>query len=395
MKTISKQLTILIVDDDEIQVSLLQQILQQEPSYKIITTTSGEDALRLAEMYAPSIIVSDYYMPGINGFELCKKIKEHPLLRTGIFILLTSATAVQDKVQGLDSGADEFLSKPIHPDEFFSRVHASARIVQLQKDLKLEREKLAEANTLLQESYNGMLDLLAMLVGVHVPHATKHAERAAQIVRWCGKKLSIVADELQTIQSAAVLHEIGKISLPEDVAQKDDKSFDTKERAHYPMSGRTMLSKIPRLKDVAILVGHQLENYDGTGFPDRLMGAEIPLGARILRGINFLEHLDAQSKKREELIDALFKARGSILDPIIVQVFEEFLRVVDDKEWMVGKRSITVIDIKQGMKLAGDLNTGNGTKLLPKDTVLTQTHIERIKSHHQLDPIVGSIFIYE
>lgn len=387
--------TILIVDDDEAQLTLVVQILQQESKYNVISTTKPEEALRLAEMYSPTIIISDYFMPGMNGFQFCKKVKEHPILREGMFILLTAATSVEEKVQGLESGADEFISKPVHVNELIARVNACARIIQLQQDLKAKKEKLAEMNTVLEGSYKGMLDLLAVLLGLHVPNAAQRAEKASQVVQWFSEKLSLEKEESQSIQSAAVLHEIGKISILSDMAMVENSTFENKERAHYPLAGQILLSKIPRLEEVGRLIRHQLENFDGTGFPDRLMGNEIPFGSRLLRAINFVEHLEIESTQYEKIIEALRKARGIVLDPLIVQLFEEFLLVAGQTDWIVGKRSITVADLVPGQKLASDLNTGSGTKLLPKETVMTEFHIDRILSHHQIDPILGSIFVYQ
>lgn len=387
--------TILIVDDDEAQLMLVVQILQQESKYNVISTTKSEEALRLAEMYSPTIIISDYFMPGMNGFQFCKKVKEHPILREGMFILLTAATSVEEKVQGLESGADEFISKPVHINELIARVNACARIIQLQQDLKGKKEKLAEMNSILEGSYKGMLDLLAVLLGLHVPNAAQRAEKASQVVQWFSEKLSLEKEESQAIQSAAVLHEIGKISILSDMAVVENSTFENKERAHYPLAGQILLSKIPRLEEVGRLIRHQLENFDGTGFPDRLMGNEIPFGSRLLRAINFVEHLEIESTQYEKIIEALRKARGIVLDPLIVQLFEEFLLVAGQTDWIVGKRSITVADLVPGQKLAADLNTGSGTKLLPKETVMTEFHIDRILSHHQIDPILGSIFIYQ
>ncbi|MEI7907553.1 MAG: hypothetical protein WCI84_09395, partial [Bacteroidota bacterium] len=118
-------------------------------------------------------------------------------------------------------------------------------------------------------------------------------------------------------------------------------------------------------------------------------------GSRLLRAINFVEHLEIEPTQYDKIIEALHKARGIMLDPMIVQLFEEFLLVAGQTDWIVGKRSVIVADLVPGLKLASDLNTGSGTKLLPKDTVMTEFHINRILSHHQIDPILGSIFVYE
>lgn len=393
MTTSNKRHTVLVVDDDAAQVSLVEQVLGQDPQLKIISSLSGDEALRMAELYAPSIILSDYFMPGMNGFELCKKVKEHPMLRDGMFILLTSATAVEDKVKGLENGADEFISKPVHPDELYARIRASVRIVQLQDELKSEKGKLAETNQLLHESYRGMLDLLTVLVGLHVSDASERSETAIQIVQWLGEKLALHNDEIQLVCSAAALHEIGKISLPDDILKAEEQNFESKEHAHYPLAGERLLLKVPKLKDVALIIRHQLENFDGSGFPDRLVGAEIPFGSRLLRAVNFLEHLGIHPSENSKIIEALHKVRGTILDPVIVQLLEEYLNVMGTADWMDGKRSIAVSELHPGMILAADLSTGSGTKLLPMETVMTQFHINRILSHHQHDPIIGSIFV--
>ncbi len=395
MNNKAKQYTVLVVDDDEAQSSLVAQILAADPLLKIISSTDGADALRKAEMHEPDIIISDYYMPGMDGAELCKKVKQHPILRERMFIMLTSASAVTEKVKLLESGADELLTKPIHPDELVSRVKASLRMMALQQDLKAQKEKLFEANELLNESYQGMLDLLATLVGIHVPDAAKRAEEAKKIVVWFVEKLSMTPEEAQPILSAAVLHEIGKINMPEDILLREAKNFKEGERGHYPVAGYLLLSRIPKLDDVGLLIKHQLENYDGSGFPDRLVQEQIPIGARILRAINYLEHINSESLDQAKIIESIHKVHGTLLDTMISQLLEEYIMVTQNKDWLQGKRSVNVLELIPGMILASDINTGSGTKLLPKDTMMSKSLVERIHSHNQFDPIIGSIFIYQ
>ncbi len=391
----AKHYTVLIVDDDEAQSMLVSQVLSADPNLKIISANDSRDALKKAELHEPDIIISDYYMPGMDGAELCRQIKSHPILRERMFIMLTSASAVTEKVKLLESGADELLIKPIHPDELVSRVKASMRIMSLQQDLKAQSQKLFEANELLNESYSGMLDLLATLVGVHVPDAAKRAEEAKKIVGWFVEKLSMTPDEAQPILSAAVLHEIGKINMPEEILEREAKNFKEGERGHYPVAGSLLLSRIPKLSDVGLLIRHQLENYDGSGFPDRLMQEQIPIGARILRAINYLEHIGSENLDQTKTIEAIHKVQGTLLDTMIAQLLSEYILVTGNKDWLKGKRAVNVLELIPGMVLASDINTGSGTKLLPKDTVMSKSLVERIHSHNQFDPIIGSIFIYQ
>ena len=387
--------TVLVVDDDEAQCSLAAQVLQSDPQLKILVSTDGHDALKKAEMYEPDIIISDYYMPRMDGAELCRRIKQHPILRERMFIMLTSATAVTEKVKLLESGADELLTKPIHPDELISRVKASIRIVSLQQELKAGQKKLAETNAELTESYEGVLDLLAILVGVHVPDAAKRAEEAKKIVQWFSKKLQMTEDEEAPIVSAAALHEIGKVNVPIEILRSEEKNFRESERAHYSVAGYLLLARIPNLADVAHLVRHQLENYDGSGFPDRLVQEEIPIGARILRAINYLEQVRTETDDPQKVMESLRKVQGTLIDPMISQLLDEYLLVTGSKNFMDGKRAVSVLELIPGMILASDINTGSGTKLLPKETMMTASLVERIHNHNQIDPIIGTIFIHQ
>jgi len=394
MNNRAKPYTILVVDDDEAQISLVAQVLSADQRLNIITATDGKDALKKAEMHEPHIIISDYYMPGMDGSELCKRIKQHAILKERMFIMLTSASAVQEKVKLLESGADELLTKPIHPDELVSRVQASLRIVVLQQDLKAEQQKLSEANEQLNESYEGMLDLLTILVGIHVTDAAKHAEEATKIAAWFADKLQMTPEEQQPIMSAAALHEIGKINIPEDIMLKEGKNFYAREHGHFPVAGYLLLSRIPKLAEVGLIIRHQLENYDGSGFPDRLMKEEIPIGSRILRGINYLEHITTEGMDTEKMIEALHKVQGTLLDTMIVQLMEEYILTTKTKDWINDKATVTVLELAAGMILAADLTTGSGTKLLPKDTVMTPTLVKKILAHNQFDPIIGSVFVF-
>jgi hypothetical protein len=150
------------------------------------------------------------------------------------------------------------------------------------------------------------------------------------------------------------------------------------------------------LKEVAHLVRHQLENYDGTGYPDKLLHHQIPLGSRILRVVNYVErHPVSKSLSREDQIEKVQRARGTILDPHVVQLAEEYFQVVEDPFWLPGKRQVSILELQAGMVLAHDLTTGTGVKLLSREAVVTIGQIERILAHHQVDPIVNSVYIHD
>jgi len=134
-------LQILVIDDDLVMQMILKNTLQAQ-EYEVIVAKNGNEGILLAKQYQPALVICDWMMPGIDGLEVCRQIKLDQNLSSTIFILLTSKGAVEDKVQALDSGADDFLSKPIDKTELIASVRAGLRIYQLNRDLRVQKQLL-------------------------------------------------------------------------------------------------------------------------------------------------------------------------------------------------------------------------------------------------------------
>lgn len=132
---------ILIIDDDSIIQTVLKKALQSQ-GYEVAIADDGETGLALAEKLRPALIVSDWVMPGLDGLEVCRRVKANPSLSTTFFILLTAQSAVEDRIQGLDTGADDFLAKPIEINELQARVRAGLRLHALSEDLQAQKRLL-------------------------------------------------------------------------------------------------------------------------------------------------------------------------------------------------------------------------------------------------------------
>jgi response regulator RpfG family c-di-GMP phosphodiesterase len=395
----SEQVRVLIVEDDDAERAALAAVLGMESTYDIVAVEDGNKALAIAQEHPPAIIISDIYMPGMNGLELCKRIKSDIRLKETMVILMSSSVEVKDRVEGFDSGVDDYVPKPVHVDELLSRVRAALRVKLMNDELNQERKTLSEMNQMLEESYSGILQLLVQLIGLRIPNATARAERAEAMASWIGQKLQMDEASLHILGTAARLHEIGKLSFPDTQLKKDPSTWSEEEwneARNFATFGNLMLAGFPKLKEVAVLVRHQLENYDGTGYPDKLLHQQIPLGSRILRVINYVErHPVSKTLSKEEQVEKIRRVKGTILEPYAVQLAEEYLQVVEDPAWLSGKRQVSLLELQAGMVLAHDLTTGSGVKLLSRDAIVTMGQIERILSHHQVDPIVNSVYIHD
>ncbi|MCX7984375.1 MAG: response regulator [Bacteroidetes bacterium] len=391
--------TILIIEDDAVQLEMLAELLKREERYTIFTATNTKVARQLLREHTIDLIVSDNYMEGETGYEFCRSLKQEQKHQSIMFMLLTAEQRIDHKIRALDHGADDYISKPYHPDEFLSRVRVLLRLKKLQDDLAKESQELRNAIETLNANFEGVVNLLTKLIALRIPNAAARGAEAARLCRWMAERFGIEQEGLVLIDLAARFHEIGKITLPDELLHRQFYELGSEERQRIVESGvvgEMIVSGIPQFKNMGSWLRHQMENYDGSGYPDKLAGEEIPLEARLLRAVNLLESIPPQVLSDSNVMnDILLKARNTILDPRIVQLLQEYLLLHFHPSWIEGKKQINVMDLREGMVLAADLSTGSGKKLLPKDTRITKTIIERILSQHHFDPIIGGIYIYK
>jgi response regulator RpfG family c-di-GMP phosphodiesterase len=393
----NKPAKILVVEDDPTTLKIITKILSSQPGFEVIGATNGKEGLLLAKDTNPDIIISDYSMPVMDGFELCAAVKSDKDLESTIFILLTAISETDKKVQGFDIGVDDYLVKPYNPSELISKIKAFLKIKFLQDELKAEKANLATLNELLERSMFDLANLLLNLLELHIPEATKRGKRAGEIAKWIAEKLELDAQSVKDIEYAALLHEIGKLSIPKDVLLKKSRDLSDKEREmikQHPVLGQLVLSTAPKMRFPAMIIRHQLENYDGTGFPDRLVEAEIPIGSRILRVIvDFEDLIEEFGGSVQKTIEFMQKGVRSRYQPQIYQLLTEYTSEIPEKLMVDDKIKITIFDLKEGMVLAHDLYTSAGIKLLPKGANIKEYMIEKIISHNSRDPIVGGVYV--
>ena len=388
---------ILIVDDDPVSLKILDIVLSKEKLYEIHQASDGEEGVRIAHDTKPDVIISDYYMPGMNGFEFCRNIKNDPELNKTIFILLTVETDVITKVAGLEVGADDYIEKTISSSVLLSKVKAFLRIKSLQDELVEEREKLRAANQLLEVNFRELVAVLLKILEIQIPGASDRARVAKEAALYVAGNMGVSAEETKRIVFGALMHELGKTGLPQAIIKKKYQDLTVEEQKvfhQHPLIGSIIISTISGFKESADDVCHQYENYDGSGLPDRLIGNEISIGARILRNINFQEELFGIGCCTENVIERIRFAMGKYLDPCIAAHLTNFLIENDDK-LSRNKEKIAVEDIRIGMVVAEDIYSSNGTKVVPKNVQIKDWMLNIILERNAVDPIIGGIYVFK
>jgi len=320
---------ILIVDDDDIALDALETTLS-EAGYDVICAKDGRDALNQLRQDHCRLVISDWLMPGMDGLELCRQIRAGDFGGYVYTILLTSRDTHDDIVAGLSAGADEFLTKPFHPDELRMRVRTGERI------LALETREVA-------------IFAMARLAESRDPETGEHLERMRSYSRVIAEHLQasghVDADFVRLIYLTSPLHDIGKVGIPDSVLLKpgrlSDREFEIM-KTHTTIGAETLAAAVRQYPGVAYLtlakdiaLTHH-ERFDGSGYPASLAGEDIPLCGRVVALADVYDALTTkrvykQAFSHDIARSIILDGDGKHFDPQIVQAFlateDEFVAI--------------------------------------------------------------------
>lgn len=301
---------ILIVDDQQPNIALLKSLL---PDYDTTEATSGRLALKQISDQKPDLILLDVMMPGIDGYSVLSIVKNSAHTR-GIPVLAVSALGGMDeKLKSLAKGADGFIIKPVNPQELKAKIKALLRVKVLHDELDAAQKTL--------------ISIAAMLDDKHLFRSGHSCRTAHYAVRLARLEL-LQSWQQEEIRLAALVHDIGYVTVPESILLQGDR-LTPEELAHiqnHPLTGEVICSALASFKPVLPYIRHHHENYDGTGYPDKLKGAAIPLGARILAIADAYDALTNDRPHRKALspqaaLAVLANGAGSRWDPGLVALF--------------------------------------------------------------------------
>ncbi|HKQ49473.1 MAG TPA: HD domain-containing phosphohydrolase [Phycisphaerae bacterium] len=318
-------MNILILDDDAVCLEALNQALIRA-GHDVQVARNGHEALELLREGTIRLVISDWIMPGMDGLELCRRIRSEEFPAYVYFILLTSRDGVDRIVEGLSAGADEFLTKPFHPAELSVRLRAAERILSL-------------------ETRDVAIFALARLAESRDPETGEHLDRVRMYSRIIAKHFAQRADGGEPVDAEFVrliyltspLHDIGKVGIPDSVLLKpgrlSNREFEIM-KTHVTIGAETLGAARRQFPNVRFLqmaqeiaLSHH-ERFDGSGYPSGLRGKRIPLSGRI---VALADVYDALTSKRvykqafahEVARGIVLEGSGQHFDPDVVEAFVE------------------------------------------------------------------------
>jgi putative two-component system response regulator len=284
---ITRRSRVLVVDDTESVRSLFLKLLSSD-GHDVISAADGAAALEAVQLHRPDVVLLDVDMPAMDGLEVCRRLKADPITRLTPVVMVTGQTNLTDRLRGIEAGADEFLSKPVHPQELRVRVRSLSRVKHLIDAL---------------DSAEAAFMTLALTIEARDPSTNGHCERLALHAVRLGRALGMPDDDLDALHRGGYLHDVGKVGVPDAVLLKPG-SLTTEEfevMKRHPVIGDSLCAPLQSLRRVRPIVRGHHERLDGSGYPDALRGDEVPVLAQVVGIVDVFDALTSERPYRTAL----------------------------------------------------------------------------------------------
>lgn len=325
---------ILVVDDDRMNLMLAKKILGVR--CQVETVSSGREALDFLMKQIPDLILLDLHMPEMSGIEVMERLQKDEKCQDIPVIFLTADVEKETEIEMFRAGASDFIAKPFTAEVVIQRVARMLEMSHLQKSLKDEVERktaeLRESNRKNKNLSVQIMMALSSAIDAKDRYTNGHSTRVAKYSREIARRIGKSQEEMDNIYFAALLHDVGKIGVPDAIINKNG-PLDDEEYAiikSHPCIGAQILQNVSELSDIAVGANWHHERYDGKGYPDGLSATDIPEVARI---IGVADAYDAMSSIRsyrdvlpqEVVRSEIEKGRGTQFDPIFADIFLQMI----------------------------------------------------------------------
>ena len=308
---------VLIVDDYEANITALRKLLEGQ-GYEVLTATNGRDALDLVHREHPDLVLLDVVMPDVSGLDVCASLKNVAETCLTPVVLVSALQERATRIEGLEAGADDFLSKPVDPQELYARVRSLIKLKRLTDDL---------------ESAESLFLTLGRFIEARDPFTENHCDRLVDYATALASALNLDPADLDALYRGAFIHDIGKIAIPDRILLKKGKltRVEYELMKQHPIIGDDLCRTVRSLEAVRPIVRHHHERLDGRGYPDGLAGDAIPLLARIVSVVDVFDALTTDRPYRKAMtVGAALQimhddAKRGWCDPALFDAFVEVL----------------------------------------------------------------------
>lgn len=403
-----RQWRLLCVDDEPNILSSLRRLFRGA-GYQIAVANSGAEGLQALETERFDLVISDMRMPEMDGSRFLEQVRTR--WPETIRILLTGYADISSTIDAINKGQIfRYISKPWNDSDILlivrhalerkelERAKAELEALTLRQNEELKAlnaslevkvqartAELASANEKLKNSFLTSIKVFANLIDLRENALAGHSRRVADLARKIASKLELSPRDVQDVFVAALLHDIGKIGLPDALLARAVTQMSGDDLGLYrkhPVKGEQSLMPLAELRGVAKLIRSHHERFDGQGYPDGLAGLAIPIGARILAVVNDFDGLQigivgSRRLNPEDAKKLIADGRGKRYDPQVVDAFLEITGSVEKEHR--NELAITAAELQPGMALARDLVSRSGALLLAADYLLDASLIRQIR----------------
>lgn len=314
----SERPKILVVDDHPSSRMTAAALLSVE-GYEVLEAESGPAALECVNGAAPDLILLDVMMPGMDGFEVCRRLKQDEQTRLTPVVFVTALNDRRARLRGIEAGGDDFLTKPFDQLELSARVKSLVRQKRLNEDL---------------DHAGQVLFSIARAVESRDPNTGDHCERLVMRGKAFGEFLKLSRSEVRDLMWGGYLHDIGKVGIPDEVLLKQGKLTpeEWKTMQQHVLIGEQICQPLRTMQGVSPIIRHHHERWDGSGYPDGLVGDEIPYLAQVFQIIDIYDALTSERPYKrafspEESLQIMAEETNKgWRNPILIEQFAQFIQ---------------------------------------------------------------------
>ncbi len=392
-----------IFEDDEGVLENLRRLVSKVfPNADLHTAVEGVAGLNmLLKEKNPAITILDYNLPGINGLQIIKKIKTTEAANRIYFIVITGNTDKDIPLKIAQGGVDDFLFKPFSLDQLILRLRTAAKVVNNDFNIIESTQKLEKIEKLLIEQIEAVKNTLIQIQNARFADILPQLETIKNATDFVAKKMCVEenANELSTIMMASELSFLGRLGLSEKNVNAPvliNGLMQNPDMVEAIFFAKKILSPFKNFEKMADVLYHIYENYDGSGYPDKLQAWKIPLGSRILRvSLDFEYNYHKNQKKYDKTMEMIDHEINRLYDHKVVAYYDQYhanrlVKLLAEKSPEI---AVPIRELSAGMIISRSVYTEIGLKLVTSGTLLNDEKIDRIKTINHTDKVIGEIYV--